>query len=410
MKLFSYILQQFVKYLDPRTFRGDKWIWGIVILLAIISIAAVYTSTFMLAYSIKGGNTEYYMIRQSIFCFLAFAIMIVLQKMPISSLTKFNLTPYLVYLSVIVSFLLLVVTAKYSGEVNGANRWLSIAGISVQSSDVAKLTLVIYLTYFISTRQNSIKTRKSFLYLFIPTVMFCGVIFFDDLSTAVLLSFVAFLIMFIGGVATKYLVGLMALGCLAIVSLFSYLIYAPSEMLFGRFGTWKNRILQFTDADNISFQAQEATNAILNGGFRGAGIGAGIHKNHLPHPYSDYIYATIIEESGLLFGGLLVPFLFIALLFRTALIFKNSKNLFSGLLAIGLGISIVSQAFVHMIVNVGIGPVTGITLPFVSYGGTSLLLTGLSFGLILSASNKEVRQVKQIRIKRKNINPRIAVS
>ncbi len=405
-------IQAFLRFIDPRTFKGDKWLWIILFLLGFFSILSVYSATYHLSYRLKDGSTEYFLMRHLSFWLVAVGIILFVQKIPLQRVLEWKGTPFLVWSGLALGGMLLVYTLFGTEGRNGANRWMNIAGFDIQTSDIAKLTLTTYLAYFMVSRRKTLDTLHTFMWLLIPVSIYCLLIFTQDLSTATLMAVVSFLTMIVGGVAYKYLVRLFFASIGVVASFVAFIMLFPDRFLpFDRFLTWKNRILKFAGGDNIAFehntQAAEARNAVINGSLTGVGLGKGVHKNNLTEIHTDFIYAAILEESGLLVGGIIIPLLFVALLYRASIIYRNSKNSFAGLLAIGLAIGICMQAFLHMAICVGIGPVTGIPLPMISMGGTSLIITSISIGLMLSASNKVRRKVSRTRISRsKNIQPR----
>ncbi len=388
-----------------KNIKGDKWIWGIIVCLAAFSCLAVYSSTFTLAFNDK-STAEMLLAEHLIHWIIAIVAMVV------AHFIHFRHYVWLVFLLAVL-YPLLIYTSFFGAELNDAQRSIRLMGIvSFQPADLAKLVLVVYMAYYISNNQNVIKDFfRGFIPLLLPSLLAAFMIVSEDLSTATLIVGISVLMMFIGRVALKYIAGFVSLS-VGFLLLGAVILYnTPDELLSsGRTATWKSRIVSFVDADVQSFQAYEAEKAIINGGFTGLGPGQGVQKNYLPHPYSDYIYVVIIEEYGIIAGGLFVLFLFLLLFYRTMVIFTYTKNNFGALLAVGLGLSLVCQALMNMMVNVGLGPVTGIPMPFVSMGGTSLAFSGLSVGIIQSVSRYGRQRKTKQRIIRKNFNPRIAVS
>ena len=356
--------------------KGDQIIWAIVITLSIISIAVVYSATGALAYR-NMQNVEHYLFKHAGLIFLSLFAMWVAHKIDYryySKLSKFGL-----WLSVP----LLIYAWKAGVNLNDASRWITIPIINqvFQPSDLAKLSLIAAMAAMLSKRQQNIGDFKDVV---IPMVLWsgviCGLIAMADLSTAVLLFATAMLLMFIGRVPMKYLAMLVLVGGLA----------GAIAMSIGQRGeTAKSRITSFFQQSELPFQAEQARIAIASGGVIGKGPGKSDQRNFLPHPYSDFVYAIIIEEYGML-GGIAVLLLYLGLLYRGMKAVANSERAFGGLLSAGLSFALVIQAMVNMGVVVGLGPITGLPLPFLSMGGTSLLFTGISMGIILSVSRGEV--------------------
>jgi cell division protein FtsW len=353
--------------------KGDPIIWGIVIMLSIISILVVYSATGSLAYKYSGGDTEKYLFEHSLMVLLGLVVMWVAHKIPYrwyGIIGRFLL---------LISVPLLLFTFLFGSTVNDANRWITIPLINkaFQPSDIAKLALIATLASLLSRRQKNISDfKKSFLPMIIVIGFICMLIGLANMSTAVLLLATCLLLMFIGRVPLNYIF---------MVVLIGGVFLSASVMLGQRGGTFFSRIEKFASGDEIPFQAEQSFIAISTGGITGKGPGKSEQRNTLPHPYSDFIYAIIIEEYGMV-GGATVLFLYLALLFRGMRIVASSTKSFGGLLSAGLSFALVLQAMVNMAVAVGLGPITGLPLPLLSMGGTSLAFTGFSLGIILSVS------------------------
>jgi cell division protein FtsW len=271
-------------------------------------------------------------------------------------------------------------------NVNDASRWINIPVINqaFQPSDLAKLALIVTIASMLAKRQQTIENIKESL---IPILLWigviCGLIAMTDLSTSVLIFGTCMLLLFIGRVPIKYLALLVLIGAVA----------GSVALYVGQRGdTAISRIESFFDEDNIPFQAKQAYIAIATGGISGKGPGQSDQRNFLPQSYSDFIYAIIIEEYGMI-GGAVILFLYLALLYRGTKTVMNSDRAYGGLLSAGLSFALVLQAMVNMAVAVGLGPITGLTLPMVSMGGTSQLFTGVALGIILSVSRGEIDEV-----------------
>lgn len=359
--------------------KGDKLIWLIVSVLSIFSILAVYSAVGSHAYKYRGGNTEYFLIKQIVFLGLGFFLMYMAYSW--HYLVYSRLAPILMLITVP----LLVYTLGFGVEVNEAKRWIAIpwTGNTIQTSDFAKLALIIFLARSISKKQEIIKDLKSaFVPLIIPVMIVCALIMPADLSTAGLLFFTCLLMMVIGRVQMKYIVLLMFIG----VAVFSLVILIGSAFPgTTRIDTWVPRITEFLSGSEGGYQVQQSTIAIAEGGWFGVFPGNSIQKNYLPYAYADFIYAIICEEYGLI-GGLLILGLYLLLLIRCTKMVTQCPKAFGAILAMGLCLNIVIQAFANIAVSVNLVPATGVTLPLVSMGGTSLLFTCISLGIILSVS------------------------
>lgn len=359
--------------------KGDRTIWVVVIILSLLSVLAVYTSTGTLAYVKKAGNTEHYLFKH------LFLVLSGLFIMYLTHLANFKIFSRLSQVAIIISVPLLILTLS-SGEINDASRWITIPIInaSFQTSDLAKLALVTYIARLLSKKQEQIKElRGAFIPLLLPIFVICGLILPANFSTAALLFLTCLILLFIGQVKVKYILTLVGAGVLAFAI---FLAVAYSLNFPGRLHTWKARIENFVSNDSeVNFQAEQAKIAIANGGFLGMGVGHSEQRNFLPHPYSDFIFAIILEEGGIVTGGFVV-LLYLILLLRVVKMVRYSPHNFATFLAVGCCILLVFQAFINMAVAVNLFPVTGQPLPLVSMGGTSIWFTSLSLGIILSVS------------------------
>lgn len=363
--------------------HGDRMIWLIVVALSVFSILAVYSSTGTLAYKYKSGNTEYYLLKHFSLMAFGFVIMYLAHK------ANYRIYSRLAQLMILLSIPLLLVTLVFGSDINEAKRWITLPGInlSFQTSDLAKLSLIMFTARYLSKNMDEMSHFKSgYLPIILVITIVCLLIAPADLSTAAVLFATCLLIMFIGRVPIKFL-GLTVGGGLAIMVVVILLAFSFPDI--GRFGTWKNRIeAHFVDGED-SYQAQQSKIAIAEGGFFGKGPGNSNQRNYLPHPYSDFIFAIIFEEYGIA-GAAFIVFLYLAFLFRSVKIVVKSPGTFGALLAAGLALSLVIQAFINMGVAVNILPVTGLTLPLISMGGTSLWFTSLAIGIILSVSRSSM--------------------
>lgn len=360
--------------------KGDKIIWAVVLILLIISLLSVFSSTGSLAYQYRSGNTFFYLFRQLKFILLGLVIIFFVHLIPFKVFSRVSV------LAVYLAVPLLLVTMFAGANYNEATRWLQIpgTGLTIQPSDFAKVALVMYVAKMLSVNQNNIRDFKGvFLKVAFAVVVISVLILPANLSTALIVFVTAFTLMFVGRVPVKYLLSLILAGA-AVLSIFILVSLAINKE--GRITTWKHRIEAYMDGGGDSYQADQAKVAIVQGGFFGKGPGNSTQRNLLPHPYSDFVFAVIIEEYGTIIGGVLVLALYLWLFFRAGLIVRRSRSTYAAFLAFGLSTGLVIQAFVNMAVAVGLLPVTGQTLPLVSMGGSSILFTSLSVGMILSVS------------------------
>jgi cell division protein FtsW len=368
--------------------KGDKIIWLVVIILSVFSLLAVYSSTGTLAYKYQGGNTEYYMMKHFIILLLGLVLMY------LAHLVKYTYFSRIFQIALWIAVPLLLLTLFVGLNLNEARRVLPLPfGLTFQTSDLAKLTLIMYLARMLTKRQEVIKDFKSaFLPIVIPVLIVCFLILPANFSTAAILFTTSMVLMFIGRVSLKHIFSMIGIG---VVFLFLMVMIAKSyPNLLPRVDTWINRVENFRQPDaEENYQVEQAKIAIANGGILGKMPGNSEQRNFLPHPYSDFIFAIIIEEYGLL-GGILIVFLYMILLFRAVKIVAKVPRNFGAFLTIGVAFSLVFQAMINMAVAVNLLPVTGQTLPFVSMGGTSIWFTSISIGIILSVS-KEVEKHNQ---------------
>jgi cell division protein FtsW len=374
--------------------KGDHIIWGIIVFLALVSLLTVYSATGSLAYKTQGGNTTYFMFKQLGFLLFGIFLIILVHRAPYKYFVIFSMP------ALYISILILVATLLSGQNLNEASRWLSVPGIGISfhPSEMAKLTLIIYVAKVLAQHQNKEgSTREAFWPIIIHTGIVCLLIFPENLSTSLLLAGVVMLMMFLGRVPFKYL---FLTGLTGVVAVSLVLVLAMNDVvIIDRADTWAARVERYFNEDDAilefgaDYQVTQSKIAIATGGLFGKGPGNSEQRNFLPHPYSDFIYAIIAEEFGML-GALLVLFAYFFLLARVGVLVRNSSRTFPAFLVLGLGLMLVIQAFVNMGVAVGIFPVTGQPLPLVSMGGTSILFTCLSLGAILSVSrhNQEERQ------------------
>jgi cell division protein FtsW len=366
--------------------KGDKVVWAVVIILSVISLLVVYSSTGTLAYKFQSGNTEYYLFKHGFILLFGLFLMYATHKVKYTYFSGISL------IAIFLAIPLLMLTLMKGSNLNEASRWLALPGTSLtfQTSDFAKLALIMYVSRVLSQKQDKIDSiKEAFLPVVIPVIIVCALILPANFSTAAVLFTTCFVMMFIGRIHYKHLLSLVGMGLVAILIILSVGKFAPK--VFPRFGTWMKRIENFSsnDKDNKgNFQVEQSKIAIATGGPLGKGPGKSSQRNFLPHPYSDFIYAIIIEEYGLAFG-LLIVLLYLILLFRGTRIATQSPRMFGSLLAFGCAFSLVFQAMINMAVATNLFPVTGQPLPMLSMGGTSIWFTSIGIGIILSVSAGE---------------------
>jgi cell division protein FtsW len=383
--------------------KGDRVIWGIVVILTLISLLVVYSSTGSLAYKYS-KSTESYLFKQ--FAFIILGILLIY----FAHRVNYTIYARVAKILFLVSIPLMIYTLFFGARINDGSRWikLPVINMTMQTSDLAKLALFMYLSLQLSRKQNVIKDfKKGFLPIVIPVVIICALIAPANLSTALLVGATSFMLMFIGRVNTKHLLMSIGIALIPIILLFTIAVSTydktthkskelPAIFDAGRVKTWVSRIQTFvysnkeTDNEKL-YQVNQAKIAIANGGWLGKGPGNSEARNFLPHSYSDFIYAIIIEEYGFM-GAAFMVFIYLLFLYRCIRLYRKCPYAFGAFLALALSFTLVIQAMANMGVAVNAFPNTGVTLPLVSMGGSSFLFTCLSIGIILSVA----RNVEQL--------------
>ncbi len=363
--------------------KGDRVIWGVVIILSVFSILAVYSSTTTLAYRFKQGNTEYYLIKHMSILLFGFFLMYVAHKI------KYVYYARISQVAVIISIPLLLYTLIFGASINDASRWTTLPGVNImfQPSDFAKLALIMFVARMLAKKQDHIKDfRQAFLPILMPILGICFLILPANFSTAAILFVTCFVLMFIGRVNLKYLFGMAGIGVVFLALFITFLAVSPKSS--GRLGTWQNRIENFVHGDSEeNYQVEQSKIAIARGGIVGKLPGNSMQKNFLPNPFNDFIYAIITEEYGLV-GAIIILLMYLILLYRGIIIVSKAPGNYGAFLAIGVTFSLVFQAMINMAVAVNLMPVTGQPLPLVSMGGTSIWFTSIALGIILSVSKE----------------------
>ncbi len=377
-----------------RFFRGDRYLWGLIAFFMLLSLLSVYSSSVSVAYSSHHGNTFYFLRTQFIMLMLGLLIIVVTHWIPYIKYMQFAT------IGLVVAVLLLVVTLFAGVSINSATRWLEIPviGLRLQTSDLAKVALVIYLARGLTVYQHelnnfSVVTMK----LVVPIGIVCVLIMSENLSTAVMIFMISMIILYIGRVPFKFLLTYAGLGLAAVILFASLLLVFKKDD--NRVQVWKNRIEAYFSGESspdADYQANQAKIAISTGKIFGKLPGKSTQRNLLPQSNSDFIFAIIVEEYGL-FGAVVVIMAYLALMYRGVQIARKCDYAFPALMVLGLTVMIVFQAFLNMLVAVGLFPVTGQTLPMISWGRTSVMVISFALGAILSVSrvmNARERQEK----------------
>ena len=368
--------------------KGDKVLWGILALLAIFSFLPVFSASSNLAYVVGRGTPWGYLIKHFVILSIGFVLMFSVHKIP------YNYFKGISILMLPVVVLLQVYTASQGTVIDGANasRWIRIPfiGLSFQTSTLASVVCMVYTATFFSKYKDQLGSFKnSLIRLWLPIFIVVLLIFPSNLSTAALLFLMVLIVSFVAGYPIKYLLAICGTG-LAAVLLFFLLVKAFPGVFPNRVDTWMSRVENFRSGESAdgNYQIERAKTAIVTGKIFGVGAGKSRMKNFLPQSSSDFIYAIIVEEFGLI-GGIGLIILYLLLLFRIVVISFKATDVFGKLVVIGLGIPIIFQAFINMGVALQILPVTGQTLPIISSGGTSAWMTCIAMGIILSVSIKK---------------------
>ena len=374
-----------------KSLEGDKAIWGVVALLALFSFLPVYSASSNLVYVVGNGTTVGHLLKHGLLLVLGFGIIYSVHKIP----THFFKGLSIIALPVVL--VLLGYTLAQGTTIEGANasRWirLPVVGITFQTSNLAAVVLMIYTARYLSKiRDRQIRFTESILPLWLPVFLVLILILPANFSTAAILFCMVLMLCFLGGYPMKYLLSIIGAGMVTL-ALFVLLAKAMPGVFPNRVDTWISRVESFWDGTDSEgdYQIEKAKIAIASGGLIGNGAGKSVMKNFLPQSSSDFIYAIIIEEYGLL-GGLSLMFFYMLLLFRIVVVANANQTVFGKLLVIGVGLPIVFQALINMAVAVELFPVTGQTLPLISSGGTSIWMTCLAIGVVLSASRKQDEQ------------------
>ena len=367
--------------------KGDKVIWAIAALLAIFSFIPVYSSSSNLAYLYGDGSTFSYLLNHFAYLVLGFILIYAIHKIPYHYFKGLSL----ILLPIIV--VLLLYTLAQGTTIDGANasRWIKIPIINktFQTSTAAAVVLMIYVARYLSKiKDRTVTFKETILPLWVPVGIILGLILPANFSTTAIIFAMVFVLVFLGGYPLKYL-GVILLSAIVILSIFVLSAKAFPGVFPNRVDTWISRIDNFSNGEDTKedYQIERATIAIARGGIVGTGIGKSVQRNFLPQSSSDFIYAIIVEEMGLL-GAFGVMLAYLLILFRLVIIATKANTVFGQLLVIGVGLPIIFQALINMAVAVELFPVTGQTLPLVSSGGSSIWMTCVALGIVQSVSAK----------------------
>lgn len=371
-----------------KNIKGDKAIWAVVALLALFSFLPVYSASSNLVYVVGKGTTMGHLVKHALLLVLGFGIIYGVHRIP----THFFKGLSLIAMPIVL--LLLGYTLTQGTTIDGANasRWIRIpfVGFTFQASGLALVVLMIYVARYLSKiKDKNITFKESIVPLWLPVFLVVILILPANFSTAGIIFSMVLLLCFLGGYPTKYLLGILGTG-LVILTLFIAVAKAVPDLFSNRVDTWMNRIENFRSSEDTEgdYQIEKAKIAIATGGIVGNGAGKSVMKNFLPQSSSDFIYAIIVEEYGLV-GGFALMFFYLLLLFRIVVVANSNTSAFGKLVVLGVGLPIVFQALLNMAVAVELFPVTGQTLPLISSGGTSSWMTCLAIGIILSASQSK---------------------
>lgn len=356
--------------------RGDRTIWMIIVVLSLFSVLAVYSASGALVWS-KGGSTTYFLITHLMR--LGFGLLLVY----VCHMLHYQRYQQVAPMLILTAIPLLAVTLAFGSRINDASRWIEIMGVSIQTSDFAKIALIVYVARELTRKQGVIESfSDAFMPIIVPVLIVCGLIAPANLSTALVLFATCIALMIIGRVSMQYIFLLGLLGIVVFAGLVAIGRFAPDMV---RVDTWVSRVSDYLNNPDGGYQVQQAKIAIAKGGWFGVGPGNSVSRNFLPYAYADFIYAIICEEYGLL-GATVVLALYVTLFMRTVKLATKSPKAFGTFLALGLSLSLTVQALANIAVSVHLVPVTGLTLPMISMGGTSMVFTCISLGMILSVS------------------------
>ena len=391
-----------------RSIKGDRMLWSVAALLAIFSFIPVYSASSNLAYlNGASGSTFAYLVKHFIHLVLGFLILYATHRIPYRYFRGLSI----ILLPIVIVLLIVTLLQGTTMQGSNASRWIQVplVNFSFQTSTLASVVLLIYVARYLSKIKDTEYTfKETILPLWVPVFLVVGLILPANFSTAAIIFFIVLILTFVGGYTMKYTGAIVGIGMLSLV-LFGLTAKAFPDLFPNRVDTWISRIETFTQDEQSKeqYQVEKAKIAIATGGITGNGIGKSVQRNFLPQSSSDFIYAIIVEEMGMV-GGLGVILAYLFMLYRMAIIVTKSETAYGRLLVIAAGIPIIFQAFVNIAVAVEFLPVTGQTLPLVGSGGTSIWMTCLSLGIVISVSaNNEVRSIAEAKEKEREDNKAI---
>lgn len=387
-----------------KNISGDKAIWAVVALLALFSFLPVYSSSSNLVYVVGNGTTMGHLVKHALLLFLGFGIIYGVHKIP----THFFKGLSLIAMPVVLILLVFTLAQGTTSGGTNASRWirLPLVGLGFQPSNLAAVVLMIYVARYLTKIKDKVVTfTESILPLWVPVFLTVILILPANFSTAAIIFSMVLMLCFLGGYPIKYLLGIIGTG-IAFLAIFILIAKAAPDLFPNRVDTWMSRVDNFANPEDTEadYQIEKAKIAIATGGIVGKGAGKSVQKNFLPQSSSDFIFAIIVEEYGLI-GGFVLMFFYLLLLFRIIVVANGSTTIFGKLLVLGVGLPIVFQALINMAVAVELFPVTGQNLPLVSMGGTSSWMICLAIGIILSVSNKETEIEESISADIDEANP-----
>ncbi|WP_340075479.1 FtsW/RodA/SpoVE family cell cycle protein [Leptobacterium sp. I13] len=387
-----------------KNIKGDKAIWAVVALLAVFSFLPVYSASTNLVYVVGNGTTIGHLLKHGMLLLLGFTIIYAVHKIPYRYFSGLSI------IALPVVLFLLIYTLAQGTVINGANasRWIRVpfVGVTFQTSTLASVVLLIYVARYLSKiKDRDVTFKETILPLWTPVFIVLALILPANFSTTAIIFAMVLMLCFIGSYPLKYIMSIVGIGLLTLI-MFVLTAKALPGVFPNRVDTWVSRIENFVDKEDTEadYQVEKAKIAIATGGVVGLGAGKSVMKNFLPQSSSDFIYAIIVEEYGLA-GGLILMFLYALLLFRIIVVAHKAETVFGKLLVIGVGLPIVFQALINMAVAVELFPVTGQTLPLISSGGTSIWMTCMALGIVLSVSAKRQEVIEETENETQEIHP-----
>ena len=395
--------------MQRRLLEGDKVLWALLALLALFSFFPIFSASSNLSYVIGNGSPWQYLLKHAFILITGFLLILSVHKIPFYYFKGISI------LLLPIVILMLIYTLSQGTMIDGVNasRWIKIPliGISFQTSSLASLILMIYVAYYLDKiKDQKINFKKSLLPLWTPVFLIFLLVFPTNLSTSLILISTVFLILIYGCYPVKYLLRIFLFGLL-LFTIFIFLAIQYPDKAPDRLGTWINRVENYfnpSSSKDGNYQIERAKIAIATGGITGLGVGKSVMKNFLPQSSSDFIYAIIVEEYGLI-GGIMVILIYLLILFRITVILHHASSVYGKLLIIGSGLPVIIQALINIAVALNIFPVTGQTLPLLSSGGSAAWVTCMAFGIILSVSEERFN-LEKLKQSKTSSNPLLIIS